>query len=89
MFQRCGTKSHLKGGEEMKYEVDLKQRLYSITEKYVVLVEKRIDEIEKLTGKDLEDIYTSIQMLGHFTATLERLNRIKNSDFLTDESFQK
>lgn len=73
----------------MKYEVDLKQRLYSITEKYVVLVEKRIDEIEKLTGKDLEDIYTSIQMLGHFTATLERLNRIKNSDFLTDESFQK
>ena len=63
MFQRCGTKSHLKGGEEMKYEVDLKQRLYSITEKYVVLVEKRIDEIEKLTGKDLEDIYTSIQRL--------------------------
>lgn len=44
--------------------------------KYAKLVEGRIDAVEtSLTGTDLRDIYDAIQMLGHITATMDRLNR--------------
>ncbi len=57
---------------------NLKEKALHIAEKYTDLVEKRVDATESLTGQDLRDIYDSIQMLGHITATLERFNNMKS-----------
>ncbi|EOS40588.1 hypothetical protein C808_00643 [Lachnospiraceae bacterium M18-1] len=57
----------------------LKEKVKNIAMKYADLVEKRIDSAEELTGTDMSDIYNSIQMLGHITATLERFSRMENN----------
>lgn len=57
----------------------LKETVEQISEKYAVLVEKRIDKADELTGTDLRDIYESIQMLGHIVATLERFSRMEHN----------
>lgn len=45
--------------------------------KYAKLVNERIDKVENgLTGEDLREVYDGIQMLGHITATMERLSRM-------------
>ena len=45
--------------------------------KYAKLVDERIDKVENgLTGEDLREVYDGIQMLGHITATMERLSRM-------------
>ena len=48
--------------------------------KYAKLVNERIDKVENgLTGEDLREVYDEIQMLGHITATMERLSRMGDS----------
>ncbi len=48
--------------------------------KYAKLVNERIDKVENgLTGEDLREVYDGIQMLGHITATMERLSRMGDS----------
>lgn len=55
---------------------NLENKVRSIAEKYADLVEKRIDEAESLTGNDMTEIYTCIQMLDHIVMALERFSRI-------------
>jgi len=62
----------------MERNNELKQTVERIAEKYAALVEKRIDNVQILTGTDLRDIYDGIQMLGHITATLERFSLMKS-----------
>lgn len=57
---------------------NLKNKVKSIATKHASLVEKRIDGTKELTGNNLEEIYSSIQMLGHIVMTLERISRIEN-----------
>lgn len=57
---------------------NLQEKVVRIADKYADLVEQRIDGAESLTGQDLRDVYDSIQMLGHITATLERFNKMKD-----------
>lgn len=48
--------------------------------KYAKLVNERIDKVDNgLTGEDLREVYDGIQMLGHITATMERLSRMGDS----------
>lgn len=60
-------------------EKKLEEIVNEIALKYAKLVNERIDKAEKgLTGEDLREIYDGIQMLGHVTATMERLSRMGN-----------
>lgn len=63
--------------ERSSAEEDFCKIVKNVAVKYAKLVEERIDSIENgLTGTDLREIYDGIQMLGHITATLERVSRI-------------
>ena len=55
---------------------NLENKVRSIAEKYADLVEKRIGEAESMTGNDMTEIYTCIQMLDHIVMALERFSRI-------------
>lgn len=66
------------GGGELKLK---KNEFMTVVEeiafKYAKLVNERIDKVENgLTGEDLREVYDGIQMLGHITATMERLSRM-------------
>ena len=74
------------GGEGMK---TLKSQVESIAQKYADLVEKRIDGTNELTGDNLNDIYSGIQMLGHIVMTLERFSRIENGIDTAAESYSR
>lgn len=74
------------GGEGMK---TLKSQVESIAQKYAELVEKRIDGTNELTGDNLNDIYSGIQMLGHIVMTLERFSRIENGIDTAAESYSR
>ena len=74
------------GGEGMK---TLKSQVESIAQKYSDLVEKRIDGTNELTGDNLNDIYSGIQMLGHIVMTLERFSRIENGIDTAAESYSR
>ena len=74
------------GGEGMK---TLKSQVESIAQKYADLVEKRIDGTNELTGDNLNDIYSGIQMLGHIVMTLERFSRIENGIDIAAESYSR
>ena len=67
------------GGEGMK---TLKSQVESIAE-------KRIDGTNELTGDNLNDIYSGIQMLGHIVMTLERFSRIENGIDTAAESYSR
>ncbi len=81
-------KEHLQSRERMRFvgggktsidEKKLEEIVNEIALKYAKLVNDRIDKAEKgLTGEDLREIYDGIQMLGHVTATMERLSRMGN-----------
>lgn len=57
---------------------NFQEKVARIAEKYADLVEKRIDGTGSLAGQDLRDVYDSIQMLGHITATLERFSKMRD-----------
>lgn len=78
---------HIDNGIEGEGMKKLKKKVESIAEKYADLVEKRIDNTEELTGENLKDIYSGIQMLGHIAMTFERLSRMENGNDPVDESF--
>ncbi len=66
--------------QQMKKVNELEVKVAQIAGKYFDLVEKRIDSAEELTGNNVREIYDSIQMMGHITATLERFSRMKVID---------
>lgn len=57
---------------------NFQRKVVCIAEKYADLVEKRIDAVESLKGLEVRDVYDSIQMLGHITATMERFKRMND-----------
>lgn len=65
----------------------LKKKVERIAGKCADLVEKRIESTKELTGDDLHDIYSGIQMLGHITMTLERFNRMEIGIIPAAESY--
>lgn len=64
--------------ENKMEQSNLRGTVERIAKKYADLVEQRIESAEELMGTDLDDIYKSIQMLAHITATLERLSRMED-----------
>lgn len=62
-----------------KENEELYKTVERIAEKYAKLVEERIDNVhDGLTGTDLRDVYDGIQMLGHVTTTLKKIQPHEN-----------
>ena len=79
--EETGLRNYKPGGGEV--EMAKKEFMTVVDEiafKYANLVNERIDKVENgLTGEDLREVYDGIQMLGHITATMERLSRMGDS----------
>lgn len=58
--------------------MELQKKIEDIAIKFAELIEKRIDNTDDLSGKNVQDIYDGIQSLGHIVASMERLDHMKS-----------